>query len=95
MALNKKPSIYLPDSDAQLLNHLSKAALLDIVVSRLRLACDKDGEVMTLAEINEQIRGDLVARGDKPLTAPKARRQNMEGWVSSGRDGLHYAGTDK
>lgn len=61
---NKKPSLYR-DSDATLLDQLSKAALLDLLVEALRRetgSCDSPVDAETLRGIVEPT---LAARGDR------------------------------
>lgn len=63
---NKKPSIS-SGADAKILSTLSKAALLDLLVERLRRAegeCDTEILPDRLAEL---VNPTLLARGDKPI----------------------------
>lgn len=64
---NKKPSLYFGEPDAEILDTLSKAALLDIAVESLRLragSCDSPVDRSTLAEM---INPTLAARGDREI----------------------------
>lgn len=64
--LNKKPAT-IEGEDAEILQNLSKAALLDIAVESLRLragSCDSPVDRSTLAEM---INPTLAARGDREI----------------------------
>jgi hypothetical protein len=60
--------------DVAILGRLSKAALLDLAVSRLRLSSGNeaaDETPLTEDQLFEAIEGDLLARGER---FPKARK---------------------
>lgn len=66
--LNKKCPIST-GADAEILQRLSKAALIDLLVETLRRAegaCDAEIAPETLAELCNPT---LIARGDKPIRA--------------------------
>lgn len=67
MALGDKPSMY-SGKDVNTLAKLSKKALLDIVVFRLRMEYHGSGEdeyALTEHQLREAINGDLSLRDDK------------------------------
>ena len=62
---NKKPSLYCGEPDADILDTLSKAALLDALTTSLRLlagACDSPVDRKILREM---VNPTLEARGDR------------------------------
>jgi hypothetical protein len=64
---NKKPSLYIGHSDAEVLSHLSKAALLDLLVEALRLNAGHSDTPCTHHELADMCNVTLGHRGDRLL----------------------------